>query len=166
MHYCSSYCKRNGIPLNDTLLYLKNVLYWPKDDRLRSKHVAVTWPDCIYFITVMIYCCVLKASTLPLDHRTSSYCKRNRIPLNDTLLYLKNVLYWRKDDRLRSKHVAVTWPDCIYFITVMVYCVLTVYNTLYKRVVRVITKGGGEKNNIIPDPVLGTPCNSLANIEW
>jgi hypothetical protein len=60
-HYFNSYCKWNGIPLSATLLYLKNVLYWPEDDRLRSKHVAVTWPDCIvYFITVMIYCCVLK----------------------------------------------------------------------------------------------------------
>ena len=33
--------KRNGIPLSATFLYLKNVLYWPEDDRLRSKHVAV-----------------------------------------------------------------------------------------------------------------------------
>jgi len=30
-----------------TLLYLKNVLYGPEDDRLRSKHVAVMWPECI-----------------------------------------------------------------------------------------------------------------------
>jgi len=35
--------------LSATLLYLKNVLYWPEDDRLRSKHVAVMWPDCIYY---------------------------------------------------------------------------------------------------------------------
>jgi len=41
IHYFNSYCKRNGIPLTATLLYLKNVLYWPEDDRLRSKHVAV-----------------------------------------------------------------------------------------------------------------------------
>ena len=27
--------------LSATLLYLKNILYWPEDDRLRSKHVAV-----------------------------------------------------------------------------------------------------------------------------
>ena len=31
----------NGIPMSYTFLYLKqNVLYWPDDDRLRSKHVA------------------------------------------------------------------------------------------------------------------------------
>ena len=48
--------------------------------------------------------------------------------------YLKNVLCWPEDDRLRSKHVAVTWPDCIYNITVLIYCcVVTVYNTLYKK---------------------------------
>ena len=36
------HCKRNGIPLSTTFLYLKqNVLYWPDDDRLRSKHVAI-----------------------------------------------------------------------------------------------------------------------------
>ena len=50
------------------------------------------------------------------------------------LLYLKNVLYWPEDDRLRSKHVAVLWPECTYYITVLIYCcVVTVYNTLYKR---------------------------------
>ena len=42
-----------------TVLYLKNVLCWPEDDRLRSKHVAIMWPECIYYITVLIYCCVL-----------------------------------------------------------------------------------------------------------
>ena len=31
-----------------TLLYLNNVLYWPEDDRLRSKHVAIMRLDCIY----------------------------------------------------------------------------------------------------------------------
>jgi len=35
-----------------------------------------------------------------------------------------------------------------------------------RRVVPVITKGGGGKNNIVSDPVLGSSCNSLANIEW
>jgi len=40
-HYINSYCERNWIPLSVTLLYLKNVLYWPEDDSLRSKHVAV-----------------------------------------------------------------------------------------------------------------------------
>ena len=35
------HCKRDGIPLSNTFLYLKqNVLYWPVDDRLWSKHVA------------------------------------------------------------------------------------------------------------------------------
>jgi hypothetical protein len=34
-----------------------------------------------------------------------------------------------------------------------------------RRVVPVITKGRGGKNNIMPGPVLGSPCNSLANIE-
>ena len=28
---------------------------WP----FRSKHVTVMWPDCIYNITALIYCCVL-----------------------------------------------------------------------------------------------------------
>jgi len=37
------------------------ILYWPEDDRLWLKHVAVMWPDCIYYITVLIYCCVLTA---------------------------------------------------------------------------------------------------------
>jgi len=54
IHHFNSYCKRNGIPLSATLLYLRNALYWHEDDRLRSKNVAVMWPDCIYFITVMI----------------------------------------------------------------------------------------------------------------
>jgi hypothetical protein len=35
-----------------------------------------------------------------------------------------------------------------------------------RRVVRVVTKGGGGKNNIMRDPVLDILCNSLANIEW
>jgi len=51
------------------------------------------------------------------------------------LLYLKNILYWPEDDRLRSKHVAVMWPDSTYYITLLKYCcVLTVHNTLYKFV--------------------------------
>ena len=59
IHYFNFYCKRNGIPLSATLLYLKIVLYWPEDNRLRSKHVATMWPDCICVITVMMYCCVV-----------------------------------------------------------------------------------------------------------
>ena len=31
-----------------TLLYLKIFLYWPEDERLRSKHVAIMRPECIY----------------------------------------------------------------------------------------------------------------------
>jgi len=38
------------------LLCLKNVLYWPEDDRLRSKHVAVMGPDCIYHCTDILMC--------------------------------------------------------------------------------------------------------------
>ena len=50
-----------------------------------------------------------------------------------TLLYLKNVIYWPEDDRLRSKYVVIMWPECIYNITALIYsCVLTEYNTLYK----------------------------------
>ena len=44
---CSLYCT------------LKNVLYWPEDDRLQSKHVAIMWSECIYNITLLIYSCVL-----------------------------------------------------------------------------------------------------------
>jgi len=59
-----------------------------------------------------------------------------KIPLSATSLYLKIVLYWPEDDRLRPKHVAVMLPDYIYFITVMIYCcVLTLYYTLYKFVI-------------------------------
>jgi len=46
-----------------------------------------------------------------------------------------NVLYWPEDDRLRSKNVAIMWPECIYNITVLIYSyVLTEYNTLYRFV--------------------------------
>jgi len=44
IHYFNSYCKRNGIPLSAYFIYLKNVLYLPEDDRLRSKHVAIMCP--------------------------------------------------------------------------------------------------------------------------
>jgi len=41
MYYFILHCKRNGIPLSNTFLYLKqNVLYYPDYDSLRSKHVA------------------------------------------------------------------------------------------------------------------------------
>jgi hypothetical protein len=41
LYYFIFHCKRVGIPLSNTFLYLKqNVLYWPDDDRLRTKHVA------------------------------------------------------------------------------------------------------------------------------
>ena len=39
------HCKRNGIPLSTTFLYLKqNVLYWPDDNRLWPKHTAIVKP--------------------------------------------------------------------------------------------------------------------------
>ena len=42
MYYFILHCKRNGILLSNIFLYLKqNVLYWPDDDRLHSKHVAI-----------------------------------------------------------------------------------------------------------------------------
>ena len=50
-YYFNFYCKPNGIPLSATLLYLKNILYWPEDGRLRSKRVAVMWPNCIQGVT-------------------------------------------------------------------------------------------------------------------
>jgi len=41
IYYFIFHCKQNGTPLSTTFLYLKqNVLYWPDDDHLRSKHVA------------------------------------------------------------------------------------------------------------------------------
>jgi len=41
IHYFIFHCKRNVIPFSTNFLYLKkNVLHWPDDDRLRSKHVA------------------------------------------------------------------------------------------------------------------------------
>jgi len=41
IHYFIFHCKRNCIPFSTIFLYLKlNVLYWPDDDRLQSKHVA------------------------------------------------------------------------------------------------------------------------------
>ena len=43
-----------------TVLYLKNVVYWTEDDRLRSKHVAVMRPDCICNVTSLIYRVTIK----------------------------------------------------------------------------------------------------------
>ena len=80
MHYFNSYCKRNGIPLGATLLYLKNVIYWPEHDRLRSKHVAVMWPDCIYFITVMMYCRIFRPRK---DEVTGEWRRLHNEELND-----------------------------------------------------------------------------------
>jgi len=42
-----------------SLLYLKIVFYWPEFYRLQSKHFAVTLPDFIYNITILIYYFVL-----------------------------------------------------------------------------------------------------------
>jgi len=39
--YFNFYCKRNEIPLSAHFIVLKKILYWPEDDRLRSKPVAV-----------------------------------------------------------------------------------------------------------------------------
>jgi len=39
--YFKFYCKRNGIPLSSHFIVPYNVIYWPEDDRLRSKHVAI-----------------------------------------------------------------------------------------------------------------------------
>ena len=44
---CSLYYTLKMFPIG-----LKMTVIW-------SKHVAVMWPDCIYNITVLIYCCVL-----------------------------------------------------------------------------------------------------------
>ena len=64
--------KRIGIPSSATLLYLKNVLFWPEDDRLRSKYVAVMWPDCIYYNTLLKYSCVLTVyNTYPMVQSSS-----------------------------------------------------------------------------------------------
>ena len=85
--YFNSYCKLNWIPLSATLLYLKSVLYWPEDDRLRSKHVAIMWPDCIYYITVMIYCCVLTVyNTLYTFVNTQLSKKKNKQVQSTTVL--------------------------------------------------------------------------------
>ena len=68
-----------------------------------------------------------------------------------TLLYRnnKNVLYWPEDDRLRSKYVAVIWPDCIHNITVLIYCcVLTEYNTLYKTLSLLLLGGNGNSSSL------------------
>jgi len=90
IHYFNSYCRGNGIPLSATLLYLKNVLYWPEYDRSRSRHVAIMWPGCIYFITIMIYFCVLTVynTIYKFDNaQRDGFCQK------------KNVLYfWRPLD--------------------------------------------------------------------
>ena len=63
------------------------------------------------------------------------YCKQNGIPLSAHFIVPHNVLCWPEDGRLRSKHVAEMWPECIYGNTVLIYsCVLTEYNTVYKFV--------------------------------
>jgi len=43
--YFNFYYKRNGIPFNSHLIYLKNVLYWPEDDHLTVETCChnVTW---------------------------------------------------------------------------------------------------------------------------
>jgi len=61
------------------LLYFKNVLYWPEDDRLRSKHVAITWPDSIYNITVLIYCCVYNTLYKFVNVQRDGLCQIHKI---------------------------------------------------------------------------------------
>jgi len=44
--------------LSTAFLYLKqNVLYWPDDDSLQSKHVAIVKPiaHIIYYIDIVMY---------------------------------------------------------------------------------------------------------------
>ena len=63
----------------------------------------------------------------------------NKMGSHWVLLYCtsKNVLQWPEDDCLWSKYVNIMWPDCIYYITVLIYCcVLMVYNTLYRIVIK------------------------------
>ena len=58
IHYFIFHCKRSGIPLSTAFLYLKqNVLYWPDDDRVRSKHVAMCniLHTLYYYIDVVVY---------------------------------------------------------------------------------------------------------------
>jgi len=142
------------------LLYPKNVLYCPEDDRLRSKHDAVMWPDCIYCITVMIYCVLTffflwrcsptraMASSLLrfLDH-TQRQTTVGRTPLDE----------WsaRRRDLYLTTHNTHNWqitmPPVGFEPTIsagerpQTYVlgraangtgVLTVYNTLYKFVTR------------------------------
>ena len=58
-----------------TLLYLKNVIYWPEYDRLRSKHIAIMRPERIYNITVLMYSCVL-------TEYNTLYQKEQNVPYN------------------------------------------------------------------------------------
>ena len=69
-----------------TLLYLKNVLYWPEDDRLQSKHVAA--------IIIFIYCNWVVTGD-------SGYftCIQN----------MKLVTTKFKSGGLHDKHVVATW---------------------------------------------------------
>ena len=100
---------------------------------------SILRPKTINILKILIYLfnvylIVLIVNKNSIIHYFNSYCKRNRIQISATYLYLKNVLCCPEDDRLRSKHLAVMWHDCIYFISVMIYCcVLTVYSILYKN---------------------------------
>ena len=60
------------------------------------------------------------------------YCKK--MVIGNELVELEVIIIYVCDyDGITFlSRFAVMWPDCIYFITVMIYCcVLTVYNTLY-----------------------------------
>ena len=79
------------IPLSATLLYLKNILYWPEDDRLQSKHVAAI---IIIIIIIFIYCNWVVTGG-------SGYftCIQN----------MKLVTTKFKSGGLHDKHVVATW---------------------------------------------------------
>jgi len=56
-HHTKHIAQTHVLLLLLTVLYLKNVLSWPEYDRLRSKHVAIMWPECMYVYIYIIYDC-------------------------------------------------------------------------------------------------------------
>jgi len=100
---------------------------------IETRNNIVTWRLLIFLIAVYFNVLVInKSSSYDILTFTVNEMGPHWVL---TLLYLKNVLYWPEDDRLRSKHIATMWPECIYNITVLIYsCVLMEYNALYKSV--------------------------------
>jgi len=101
---------------------------------LVHKNISVQWYNIHNQVTLR-----LQVSTVNghLQGNKEHFLKVHSMGSRWVLLYftLTNVLHWSEDDRLRSKHVDVMWLDCIYYITVLIYCcVLTAYNALYKCV--------------------------------